>query len=171
MQKLNLKLTLRFLYIGFKGLALHRKGRSNLFEFIVMLEDFDDQLNFSRFSSQTPQFAIFQNLQRKCNLCLKKMKLYQFLHQGQNLQRKCPIVYFLTGTSLSNFCSGNVKSLFFKQGPPLSIFAKIGGISFRLLQLLYVQKIPEDIPVLAHSRLHGFKKQLFVLLISLKYKT
>ena len=31
-------------------------------------------------------------------------------------------------------------------------------------------KIPEDIPVLAHSRLHGFKKQLFVLLISLKYK-
>ena len=120
MQKLNLKLTLRFLYIGFKGLALHRKGRSNLFEFIVMLEDFDHRLNFSKDAPPASllrhlnlQFAIFQNLQRKCNLCLKKMKLYQFLHQGQNLQRKCPIVYFLTGTSLSNFCSGNVKSLFF----------------------------------------------------------
>ena len=48
MQKLNLKLTLRFLYIGFKGLALLRKGRSNLFEFIVMLEDFDHRLNFSK---------------------------------------------------------------------------------------------------------------------------
>ena len=46
------------------------------------------------------------------------MKLYQFLHQGQNLQRKCQIVYFLTGPSLINFCNGKVNSLFFNRALP-----------------------------------------------------